>query len=150
VGDAGDTFDGDRLDAVRTFYSGIDEGSAVTAAAVPVDGEDESGGDADEDGNNTGVSAPRASEVSAEEMADGGDDVPTVPMAVDGDPSVGQVRDLGDVIEVPILEEQVVKRPVVKEVVRVKKVPKTQQATVSGDVRREDVEVTRTSADDGD
>jgi uncharacterized protein (TIGR02271 family) len=52
-----------------------------------------------------------------------------------------QVRDLGDVIEVPIVEEEIVKRPVVKEVLRIRKSSTSEQQTVQDTVRKEDVEV---------
>jgi len=51
------------------------------------------------------------------------------------------VRDLGDVIEVPIVEEEIVKRPVVKEVLRIRKSSTSERQTVQDDVRKEDVEV---------
>ena len=54
---------------------------------------------------------------------------------------MGQVRDLGDVIEVPIVEEEIVKRPVVKEVLRIRKTSTSEQQMVEGDVRKENVDV---------
>lgn len=51
------------------------------------------------------------------------------------------MRGTGDVIEVPIIEEELVKRPVVKEVLRVRKTPETVQRTVGADVRNEAVDV---------
>lgn len=71
----------------------------------------------------------------------GGDESPT---ASGGIGSVGQVRDRGDVVEVPIVEERLVKQPVVTEVVRVRKTPVVaEEKTVSTDLRKEDVEVER-------
>jgi hypothetical protein len=58
----------------------------------------------------------------------------------------GGVRDRGDVIEIPIVEEELVKRPVVKEVLRVRKDQVTEQQTVEANLRKEDVEI----AQDGD
>ena len=55
----------------------------------------------------------------------------------------GQVRDLGDVIEVPVIEERMVKTPVVKEVLRIRKRSVTEQRTVSADLRKEDVDVVK-------
>jgi hypothetical protein len=55
--------------------------------------------------------------------------------------STGQVRDLGDVIEVPIVEEVLVKQPVVKEVLRIRKRQVAESRTIRDDVRKEDVEV---------
>ncbi len=56
----------------------------------------------------------------------------------------GQIRDLGDVIEVPVMEEILVKKTIVKEVLRIKKSELTQTQMVSGDIRREDIEVVST------
>jgi len=52
-----------------------------------------------------------------------------------------QVRDMGDVIEVPIVEEEIVKRPVVKEVLHIRKSSTSEQQTVQGEVRKEEIEV---------
>lgn len=52
-----------------------------------------------------------------------------------------EVRDHGDVVEVPIVEEELVRRPVVKEVVRVQKTPVEETRQVETELRREDVEV---------
>ncbi len=57
-----------------------------------------------------------------------------------------RVRDRGDVIEVPIVEEELVKRPVVKEILRIRKHTVTDQQQVEEELRREDVEIER----DGD
>ncbi|GAC1633997.1 MAG: hypothetical protein NVS4B2_20260 [Chloroflexota bacterium] len=52
------------------------------------------------------------------------------------------VRDLGDVVEIPVVEERLVKQPVVTEVIRVRKTPVAgEERMVSTDVRKEDVEV---------
>jgi hypothetical protein len=53
----------------------------------------------------------------------------------------GEIRDAGDVIEIPIVEEQLVKRPVVKEVLRIRKSAIGEQQTVREVLRKEDVEV---------
>ena len=57
-----------------------------------------------------------------------------------------QVRDRGDVIEVPIVEEELVKRPVVKEILRIRKDTVTDRQQVNEELRKEDVEIER----DGD
>lgn len=49
--------------------------------------------------------------------------------------------DKGDAVEIPIVEERVVKHPVVTEVLRVRKTPITERRTVEADVRKEDIEV---------
>jgi len=56
---------------------------------------------------------------------------------------IGEVRDRGDVIEIPIVEDEVevVRRPVVKEVLRVRKVRVTEQKTIDTTVRKERIEV---------
>jgi stress response protein YsnF len=51
------------------------------------------------------------------------------------------VIDKGDVVEIPIVEERLVKQPVVTEVLRVHKTLRTERRTVEADVRKEDVEV---------
>jgi hypothetical protein len=58
-------------------------------------------------------------------------------------PRVGEVRDRGDVIEIPIVEDEVevVRRPVVKEVLRVRKDQVTEQQTIDTTVRKERIEV---------
>ena len=58
-------------------------------------------------------------------------------------PQVGEVRDRGDVIEIPIVEDEVevVRRPVVKEVLRVRKDQVTEQQTIDTTVRKERIEV---------
>lgn len=74
-------------------------------------------------------------------------DVPLVaPASGESVESLGQVRDLGDVIEVPIVEERLVRQPYVKEVVRIRKTSTSETRTVGADVRRESVEV---DADEG-
>ena len=51
------------------------------------------------------------------------------------------VIDRGDVVEVPVLEEILVKKTVVREILRVKKSDVVEQETVDGDVRKETLEV---------
>ena len=53
------------------------------------------------------------------------------------------MRDLGDVIEVPIVEEELVKRPVVKEILRIRKHTVTDQQQVDEEPRKDDIEVDR-------
>ena len=54
---------------------------------------------------------------------------------------LGEPLDRGDVIEIPIVEEVLVKKPVVREVVRIRKRTVTESRTVEADVRHEDVEI---------
>ena len=51
------------------------------------------------------------------------------------------IRDLGDVIEVPIVEEELVKVPVVKEVLRIRKESVTRPTRVTETLRREELDV---------
>jgi hypothetical protein len=51
------------------------------------------------------------------------------------------VTDRGDVVEVPVLEEVVVKKTVVREILRVKKSDVVEQETVEGEVQKETLEV---------
>ncbi len=71
-----------------------------------------------------------------------GRDVTAVP--ADDTEEMRRVRDLGDVIEVPIVEEELVKRPVVKEVLRVRKDTVTDRQQVNEELRKEDVDIERT------
>jgi len=57
----------------------------------------------------------------------------------------GKVRDLGDVIEIPIIEEVLVKKQVVREVLRVRKSQLTEMGTAAADLRKETVDVVSTS-----
>jgi hypothetical protein len=111
---AGDTLEGTLLDEVRSFYAGDSRQDEVTS-----------------------IPASRAK--GSESDSSPGEAVFEGPAA---DQTTGQVRDLGDVVEIPIIEEVVVKKPVVKEVLRVRKRQVVEQDTVQGEVRREDVEVT--------
>ncbi len=56
---------------------------------------------------------------------------------------LGAIRDLGDVIEIPIVEEELVvtKRLVVKEVLRIRKRWVTTQRTIESTLRKEDIEI---------
>lgn len=115
----GETLAGDLLDQVRAYYGGAAgvEGTG-TRSTVPPD-------------NDRGAVPVGDADDAAERSESTGEDLPRP----------GEIRDLGDVIEIPIVEEELVKRPVVREVLRVRKqaVPTTE--SVAADIRREDVEV---------
>lgn len=149
VSSAGDTFDGGGLDAVREYYRSAGSGVSAEPAAVPVDDD----GEEDSSAASDVATASAAESDDADDSADSDNSTQTstdgsaAPVPLASNQSVGEIRDLGDVIEVPIIEEEIVKRPVVKEVVRIKKVATSESQTAAGDVRREDVEVTRTGAD---
>lgn len=118
--DVGDTLERDALDQVRAYYAGIgSEDGTGRPAAVPVQQSEDGADTESEDAGSTSVG-----EASTEEWQ-----------------RVSGVRDRGDVIEVPIVEEEIVKRPVVKEVLRVRKSQVADTETVSDQVRKEDIEV---------
>lgn len=114
--EAADTVEGETLTAVREYYAGLQDGERA--------------------GGNAGES-------TAADSADGGP--PAGPeLAAEGEPAsadFGQVRDLGDVVEIPIVEEVLVKKPVVREVLRVRKSRVTESGVASADLRREHVEI---------
>ena len=56
---------------------------------------------------------------------------------------LSRIRDRGDVIEVPVVEEELVKRPVVKEILRIRKHTVTDRQQVNEELRKEDVDVAR-------
>ena len=116
------TLEGELLERVWAHY-GPDRGStdvAMAGSAVTT-GED--------------VTAPPAGRAGAR------DD--TSEPAPDSTLRIGEVRDRGDVIEIPIVEDEVevVRRPVVKEVLRVRKVQVTEQKAIDTTVRKERIEV---------
>ncbi len=117
---ADDSLQGGLLDSVRSYYQGEPgtgtpgtSGQEQQVVAVPV-------GEA-------------AQPVGAESN----------PQTGPSGQEIGAVRDLGDVIEVPVVEEELIKRPVVKEVLRIRKTQVGEQRTVGADVRKEDVEVSQ-------
>src|SRR5579884_585599 len=93
----GDTLTGALLDQVRACYggtSGVERPGDQSTAPPDNDGGAVPVGDVDdvtERPETTGEAIPRP----------------------------GEIRDLGDVVEIPIVEEELVKRPVVREVLRV-------------------------------
>lgn len=125
VSAAGDTLEGEILDRVRAYYAsggGRETGTIGAAEGIaprPVD--------------EMRSSPPDASGATPER----------VPADEAGTGDIGQIRDLGDVIEIPIVEEVLVKRAVVKEVLRIRKSSLTDVEVVEGEVRKEDIEVER-------
>ena len=117
------TLEGALLERVWASYgSGPESTDVAMAAGAMAAGED--------------VAAPAS-------RAGASDD--TSEPAPDTAPRVGKVRDRGDVIEIPIVEDEVevVRRPVVKEVLRVRKDRVTEQQTIDTTVRKERIEVTQ-------
>ncbi len=158
---ASDTLESVALDGVSTFYAArSDEGSA-DSSGVAAQGSDESPEaepvavpdadaspqaqsnvpqDTDEspetDTEDTDSVSPTAQAQVIDESQRGlrvGDEVPAGLEA--------PVREVGDVVEVPVLEEVLVKKTVVREILRVKKTDYVEQETVEGDVRTEVIEV---------
>ena len=135
-----DSLEGETLERVRSYYASGDGIEDNAADEVPVS-QDVAGEDAVTE--EVPVVTP---------IAESSNQAPTPPVITEssGDydadsPMVtGQIRDLGDVIEVPVMEEILVKKTVVKEVLRIKKSELTETQMVSGDIRREDVEVEST------
>ena len=116
------TLEGALLERVWASYrSGLESTDVAMAASAVAPGED--------------VAAAPASRAGA------WDD--TSEPAPGAAPRVGEVRDRGDVIEIPIVEDEVevVRRPVVKEVLRVRKDQVTEQRTIDTTVRKERIEV---------
>lgn len=114
--DADDDVAGDAADRVRLHYDTLRDVPRVS----------------DRDGDDA------LPEVALQNRSAAPRDTPTTgdePMPATG------IRDEGDVIEVPILEEEVVKRPVVKEVVRLRKETLTRDQPVETTLRREELVV---------
>lgn len=144
---AGDTLEGTLLARVRAYYAYTDGqhnaeynaggqdggvGAMKDTAGAMEDAEDS--GDAEE---RTGPAGGAAAGASG--RRDGQHAASSTPATV---PQAGGVRERGDVIEIPIVEEELVKRPVVKEVLRVRKKRITTPQTVQATLRKENVQVT--------
>jgi hypothetical protein len=130
----GDTLEGADLDGIRSYYE-HDGNLEAERADEEID------------------SSPPGPVVTATDTADAEASTPSVPAVVSdetggalevgdevGPRRVATIRDLGDVVEIPIVEEVLVKKAVVKEVLRVRKTQLTERHTVGADLRREEVE----------
>lgn len=115
-----DTLTGDLLDQVTSYYTG---------AGTPTPEQETESGETEE--------TSETAETAGQKATGSADTTET------DQPDLGQVRDLGDVVEVPIVEEQLVKQPVVKEVLRIRKTQVSEPQTVEADVRKEDVDVSQ-------
>lgn len=124
----GDTVEGTALDRVRAYYAG----GGTDQVATDDDQDDDQGDDPDDD-------QVGAVPVGRGDTAESSEESPSEPDDPQPQPAVVQAS--GDVIDVPIIEEEVVKRPVVKEVLRIHKRRVGEQQTVEEDVRKEDIEV---------
>lgn len=134
--DTGDTLEGGDLDRVNEYYGSITDAQADALDDQDISSKDDEDSDGEPDGETKPMPVLDASEIEQYEHA-----------PADGDQPIGQVRDLGDVIEVPIVEEVLVKQKVVREVLRVRKTWVTDSQTVSADLRHEGAELV--SADEG-
>ena len=116
--DVDDTLEGETLERVRAYYAGGRERVQQDQPTVQ-----EREATVRDVGRTAARAVPDARAEDAQEMS--------------------RARDRGDVIEVPIVEEELVKRPVVREVLRVRKGTVTEHQQVNEELRREDVELER-------
>lgn len=144
---AEDALDGTLLDDIRAYYDRARDGDRNSEASVTRPGArptQDSGGDED-DTPSEGISETISDSASREQEVLPGDAITSevaVESSVESTAATGGViRDGDDVIEVPIVEEEIVKRPVVKEVLRIRKSTVSEPAEVNEDVRKEHVEV---------
>ncbi len=141
----GDTVEEETLIEIRAYYQRHDQTAAPAAvepAAIPTAKSETTGdsdsGSSDQDGG-IGDKVRGAAEKIREKLSGSSSSRGDENDADAG--TSGRVRDLGDVIEVPIVEEKLVKKPVVTEVLRIRKRAVSDRQTVSGDVRKEDIEI---------
>ena len=126
---AGDTLEGRLLAQVRAYYA---------------DSRDDAG---DQDGRagtteDTGERTRLAGATSVADAPGGRDGQQAASSVPKVGPRPGVVRERGDVVDIPIVEEEIVTRPVVKEVLRVRKKRVTTPQTVQATLRKEEVQVT--------
>jgi hypothetical protein len=136
----GDALEPADLEALQQFYGVAGGGDEDGGAESPSSESDLAVSDADAPPSEEAIDSNEQESVTQgaiiDETARGlrvGDEVPgglTAP-----------IRDDGDVVEVPVLEDVLVKKTVVREILRVKKTDLVEQQTVSGDVRKEDIDV---------
>lgn len=130
--DSGDTLEGEQLETVRSYYR--NNGSLASTGDDSADGGANSGASQQLDPETIsaiGEANPRNRPAS--DFPEGA--------AAETPPGFGEVRDLGDVIEVPIVEEVMVKKRVVREVLRIRKSHFVESGTVATDLRHEEIEV---------
>lgn len=123
-----DMLEGEVLDRVRVYYAGREDHDSDAgrgeAASVPAE---------------ETVESRETTPVSTGDQERGVREVGGLPLQPNQ--QAGEVRDLGHVVEVPIVEEVLVKQPVVKEIVRIRKRPTTEMTTATAEVRKENLEV---------
>lgn len=129
-----DTLEPADLDEITAYYRSDDESQSenemqVESVAVPTDAEGQSVASASEPppGRQFDIVDESAGALQV------GDEVPAGLEA--------PIRETADMVEVPVLEEVLVKKTVVREILRVRKSDLVEHQTVEGDVRKEDIEV---------
>ncbi len=115
---SGDTLEGDDLDSVRQYYAA--QGSSEPQESEPP-----------EDVAAIGQADQRNRPAS---------DLPDV-VEEDTPTDLGRVRDLGDIVEVPILEEVLVKKSIVRQVLRIRKTQLDEAGMDTSDLRQDRMEV---------
>lgn len=126
-----DTLEPSDLERIDSYYAGI--GAQESASAQPAPSSSQAAGDP---GSDEQSQSPRNQFEVVDESAGGlqvGDQVPAGMEA--------PIVERGDVVEVPVLQEVLAKKTIVKEILRVKKNEVVEQESVEGDVRRETLEV---------
>lgn len=144
-----DTLEGDELSRVREYYAqdfGGTPDDAVNESPQSPDAQADDGGAATAGATPTGTEPVAAVEAASQDERnrppnDFGD------ATQEDSTDLGAIRDLGDVIEVPIVEEILVKKPVVREVLRIRKSELTEQGVAGADLRKETVEVVSSNPD---
>ena len=131
-----DTLTGDTLERVRSYYAGVSAGGTQLgdqqAAGLPIEsvGTERREGIPDKPRERLQESGDKLGEI----LHRGDDDAAP---AFGSKVGAAGVIDKRDVVEIPIVEERLVKQPVVTEVLRVHKTLKTERRTVEADVEVE-------------
>ena len=124
--DADEDLEGEALARVRAYYAGTRERSR--------------GDVEDERRSEPPTPAAERTEATVAEVRPGREGDASGATADDAEVVTG-IRDRGDVIEIPIVEEELVKRPVVREVLRIRKSTIVERQDVDEELRKEDVEI---------
>jgi len=142
---SGDTLEDVPLEEIQTYYARngvLEEGDEVDGtASIPVS-RPTSASTVETDETRTSSETSETTQAAAVETnTTANTEQASEPSDGINAGSIGEVRDLGDVIEIPIVEEVLVKQPVVREVLRVRKSEITSTTTIADLVRKEDVEI---------
>ena len=134
-----DALEGETLEKVRAYYGSGRERLAHDRATVQ---EREAAVQEREAAVQEREAAVQERQATVREVGEAeAREVAAVPAAAE--PEMGQVGDRDEVIEVPIVEEELVKRPVVKEILRIRKHTVTDRQQVDEALRKEDIEIDR-------